>query len=144
MTFDKMIDGTKTLGEPVFGNLGEGVIGICGEKFPSFSELEVLSIETEVTGFLSGLGVWVQVVPENCDGTVVGTGTGKSERGNETSNDGTGENSSDWGGKGTWLPWRCGIFEGGGLLVGFCCNSDSYAVGRTFLCEKSHLRPFTQ
>ena len=99
ITFDKMIDGTKTLGEPVFGNLGEGVIGICGEKFPSFSELEVLSIETEVTGVLSGLGVWVQVVLENCDGTVVGTGTGKSGRGDETSNDGTGENSSDWGGR---------------------------------------------
>ena len=77
-----MIDGTKTLGEPVFGNLGEG----GGETFPSFSELEVLSIETEVTGVLSGL-----VVLENCDGTVVGTGTGKSGTGDETSNDGTGK-----------------------------------------------------
>ena len=75
------------MGEPVFGNLGEGVIGICGEKFPSFSELEVLWIETEVTGVLLGLRVWVQVVLENCDGTVVGTErTGKSGTGDETLN----------------------------------------------------------
>ena len=129
-----MIDGAKTLGEPVFGNLGEG----GGETFPSFSELEVLLIETEVTGVLSGL-----VVLENCDGTVVGTGTGKSGTGDETSNDGTGK-IVRIGGKKELVAMEMWYFGGGGLLLRFCQNNNLYAVGRTFLCDKSHLGPFIQ
>jgi hypothetical protein len=48
---------------------------------------------------LSGLRVWVQVVLENCDGTVVGTGTGKSGTGDETSNDGTAMEMLYFGGR---------------------------------------------
>jgi hypothetical protein len=52
---------------------------------------------------LSGVRVWVQVVLENCDGTVVGTGTGKSGTGMKHRMMERGK--IVWiGGKGNWLP----------------------------------------